>query len=255
MPVEYSRDEEFAVITLNRPEALNALSFDIVNQISDAIDEAAASDARALLFTGAGPKAFCAGADISELIGRSIPDVREGARKGQLTFAKLDELPIPSIACINGFALGGGLELALTCTFRVAISSARMGLPEIKLGAVPGYGGTQRLPRHIGESRAMEMILTGKFINADEAERIGLIQRVFEDELIPNAKNFAREFTKYSLPALRFAREATRRALDVSLDEGLKIEADVNTLSFFLEDAKEGTSAFLEKRPATFVDR
>ena len=130
-----------------------------------------------------------------------------------------------------------------------------MGLPEIKLGAVPGYGGTQRLPRHIGESRAMEMILTGNFINADEAERIGLIQRVFEDELIPNAKTFAREFTKYSLPALRFAREATRRALDVSLDEGLKIEADVNTLSFFLEDAKEGTSAFLEKRSATFVDR
>lgn len=255
MPVEYSRDEEFAVITLNRPEALNALSFDIVSQISDAIDEAAASDARALLFTGAGPKAFCAGADISELIGRSIPDVREGARKGQLTFAKLDELAIPSIACINGFALGGGLELALACTFRVAVSSARMGLPEIKLGAVPGYGGTQRLPRQIGESRAMEMILTGKFIKADEAERIGLIQRVFEDELIQNAKTFAREFTQYSLPALRFAREATRRALDVSLDEGLKIEADVNTLSFFLEDAKEGTSAFLEKRPATFVDR
>lgn len=255
MPVEFSRLDEFAVITLNRPEALNALSFDIVREIGAAIDRAAASDARALLITGAGPRAFCAGADISELIGRSITDVREGARRGQTTFAKLDELPFPSVAVINGFALGGGLELALACTFRVAAPGARMGLPEIKLGLVPGYGGTQRLPRHVGEAKAMELILTGRFADAAEAERIGLISRIVEGDLMAGAVDFARTFSGFSLAALKLAREATRRALDVDLDEGLKIEADLNSLSFFLEDAKEGAAAFLEKRQPTFRDR
>lgn len=255
MPVELARREEFAVITLNRPEALNALSFEIVREIGQAIDEAAASDARAILITGAGEKAFCAGADISELIGRPLTDVREGARRGQTIFAKLDEIPIPSIAVINGFALGGGLELALACTFRVAAPKARMGLPEVKLGLVPGYGGTQRLPRHIGEARAMELILTGRFADAAEAERIGLVSQVIEGDLMAGAMAFARTFTGYSLATLKLAREATRRALDVNLDEGLKIEADLNSLSFFLEDAKEGAAAFLEKRQPTFVDR
>lgn len=255
MPVEFARRDEFALITLNRPEALNALSFDIVREIGAAIDEAAASDARALLITGAGEKAFCAGADISELIGRSVSDVRAGARRGQTIFAKLDELPIPSLAVINGFALGGGLELALACTFRVAAPGARMGLPEVKLGLVPGYGGTQRLPRHIGEARAMELILTGRFADAEEAERIGLVSRVIDGDLMAGAMAFARTFSGYSLATLKLAREATRRALDVSLDEGLKIEADLNSLSFFLEDAKEGAAAFLEKRKPTIQDR
>ncbi len=255
MPVEYARRDEFAVITLNRPEALNALSFQIVQEISDAIDRAAGSDARALLITGAGGKAFCAGADISELMGRSVTEVRAGARRGQTIFAKLDELAIPSLAVINGFALGGGLELALACTFRVAAATARMGLPEIKLGLVPGYGGTQRLPRHIGEARAMELILTGRFVDAAEAERIGLVSQVIDGDLMAGAEAFARTFSGYSLASLKLAREATRRALDVNLDEGLKIEADVNALSFFLEDAQEGTAAFLAKRKPVFKDR
>jgi enoyl-CoA hydratase len=255
MPVEFSRRDAFAVITLNRPEALNALSFGIVREIGDAIDAAAASDARALLITGAGENAFCAGADISELMGRSITDVREGARRGQTTFAKLDELSIPSIAVINGFALGGGLELALACTFRVATAKARMGLPEIKLGLVPGYGGTQRLPRHIGEARAMELILTGRFVHTDEALDIGLISKIIDGDLMEGAEAFARTFSGYSLATLKLAREATRRALDVNLDEGLKIEADVNALAFFLDDAKEGTEAFLSKRLPVFQDR
>lgn len=255
MPVELSRRDEFAVITLNRPEALNALSFEIVEEIGAAIDAAAATDARALVFTGAGERAFCAGADISELMGRSLTEVRAGARRGQLTMAKLDELAIPSIAAINGFALGGGLELALACTFRVATPKARMGLPEIKLGLVPGYGGTQRLPRHIGEARAMELILTGRFVDAGEAARIGLVSQVIEGDLMAGAMAFARTFSGFSLAALKLAREATRRALDVNLDEGLKIEADLNSLSFFLEDAKEGAAAFLEKRQPTFRDR
>lgn len=254
MPVEFARHGAFAVITLNRPEALNALSFEIVAEIADAIDQAAASDARALLITGAGDRAFCAGADISELMGRPLTEARAGARRGQLAFAKLDELPIPSVAVINGFALGGGLELALACTFRVAGPKARMGLPEIKLGLVPGYGGTQRLPRHIGEARAMEMILTGRFVDATEAQAIGLIAQVIEGDLMAGAVAFAETFSGYSLAALKLAREATRRALDVSLDEGLKIEADLNTLSFRLDDAAEGAAAFLEKRQPKFQD-
>lgn len=255
MSVDYARHEEFAVITLNRPEALNALSFEIVAAIGEAIDRAAASDARALLITGAGAKAFCAGADISELMGRTVTEERAGARRGQTTFAKLDELAIPSIAVINGFALGGGLELALACTFRVAAPGARLGLPEIKLGLIPGYGGTQRLPRHIGEARAMDLILTGRFVDAAEAERIGLIAAVIEDDLMAGAQAFARRFTGYSLAALKLAREATRRALDVNLDEGLKIEADLNSLSFRLDDAAEGAAAFLDKRKPAFRDR
>ena len=255
MPVDLTRRDEIAVITLNRPEALNALSFQIVREIGAAIDAAAASDARALVITGTGEKAFCAGADISELMGRAVADVREGARRGQMTFAKLDELSIPSVAALNGFALGGGLELALACTFRVAQPKARMGLPEIKLGLIPGYGGTQRLPRHVGEARAMELILTGRFADAEEALRIGLISRIVEGDLLDGACAFARTFSGFSLAALKLAREATRRALDVGLDEGLKIEADLNALSFFLEDAQEGTTAFLAKRPAVFKDR
>jgi len=160
MAVELTRVEEFALITLNRPDALNALSFELIADLSRAFDEVAKSDARALLITGAGTKAFCAGADIKELTGRSLVAQKEGAEMGQAVFAKLDKLPIPSVAIINGYAFGGGLELALACTFRIATKNAKMGLPEIKLGLIPGYGGTQRLPRAIGEPRALEMIMT-----------------------------------------------------------------------------------------------
>src|SRR5258708_6818270 len=174
MTIELTRVEEFALITLNRPDALNALSFALIRELGRVIDEVAASDARALLITGAGTKAFCAGADIKELIGRSLAAQRQSAEIGQATFARLDRLPMPSVAIINGYAFGGGLELALACTFRIATRNAKLGLPEIKLGLIPGYGGTQRLPRAIGEARALEMIMTGRTADADEAARIGL---------------------------------------------------------------------------------
>ena len=170
MEVELTRDEEFAILTLNRPEALNALSFQILREIGEALDEAARSDARALLVTGAGEKAFCAGADIKELRNRSLTEQTAGAELGDAAFGKLDRLPIPSVALVNGYAFGGGLELALACTFRLAAPKAKMGLPEIKLGLIPGYGGTQRLPRVIGPARALEMILTGRTVEALEAE-------------------------------------------------------------------------------------
>lgn len=254
MSIELSRRDEFAVIKLSRPEALNALNVQMIKDIGAAIYEADASDARAVIFTGAGDKAFCAGADIKELLGRSLIEAKHGAELGQWTFARLDRMPMPSIAAINGYAFGGGLELALACTFRVASTNAKMGLPEIKLGAIPGYGGTQRLPRVVGESRALDMIMTGRTVDAAEAERIGMVNRVADGDTLDAAIEFAREFSGFSLPVLGFAREAVTRASDNPINEGLRIEADLNTLAFQTEDVVEGMNAFIEKRKAEFKD-
>jgi enoyl-CoA hydratase len=254
MPVELTTREDCAVLTLNRPEALNALSFAILREIGAAFDEVAKSKARALIITGAGTKAFCAGADIKEFRGRTLVAQKLGTELGQSTFAKLDTLPIASIAVINGYAFGGGLELALACTFRLATRNAKMGQPEIKLGTIPGYGGTQRLPRVIGEARALELIMTGRTVDAGEAERIGLVNRLVDGDPIAAGLAFAREFTGYSLPVLSMAREAVQRALDVPLNAGLKIEADLSTLSFQTKDADEGAAAFQEKRKPNFRD-
>ena len=248
------RVDELAVVTLDRQKVLNALNFELLRDLGAALDQVASSDARALLITGAGDRAFCAGADIKELMGRSLRATREGTTFGQAILAKLDALPIPSIALINGYAFGGGLELALACTFRLATLAARLGLPEIKLGLIPGYGGTQRLPRLIGEARALEIILTGRTVEAEEAERIGLVNRLVEGDLLEAGKSFAREMTGYSLPALGFARDAVHRGLATSLREGLEIEADLNTLAFQTADASEGMTAFLEKRKPVFRD-
>ena len=254
MPVELTRRDEFAIITLNRPEALNALSFQIVRDIGAALSEVAESDARALLLIGAGDRAFCAGADINELAGRTLSEVKRGAESGQRTFARLDTFPIPSVAIINGYAFGGGMELASACTFRIATPNAKMGLPEIKLGLIPGYGGTQRLPRLIGEGRALELIMTGRTVEAEEAERIGLVSRIVEGDPLDAGMAFAREFSGYSLPVLGFARDAVKRALDLPIYEGLKIEAALNTMSFQTDDSVEGTTAFLAKRKPEFKD-
>ena len=254
MAVELGTRDEFAVLTLNRPEALNALSFKIIEDIGRALDEVAKSKARALIITGAGTKAFCAGADIKELRHRDLSAQKRGAELGQAVFSKLDTLPIASVAVINGYAFGGGLELALACTFRLATKTAKVALPEIKLGLVPGYGGTQRLPRVVGEARALEMIMTGRTVAAEEAERIGLVNRIVEGDPIEAGMAFAHEFTGYSLPVLGFARSAVKRALDVPIHEGLKIEADLSTLAFQTKDAAEGTAAFEEKRRASFID-
>ena len=255
MSVKLTRREEFALITLDRQEALNALSSQVLRELAQAFDEVAASDARALIVTGAGAKAFCAGADIKELVGRTLAQQRRDAAYGQAVLAKLDDLPQPSIAAINGYAFGGGMELALACTFRVAAANAKMGLPEIKLGLIPGYGGTQRLPRVIGEGRALELIMSARTVDAEEALRIGLVHRVTEGEVIAAAIEYARSFSAYGLPALKLARDAVKRALDVPLHEGLKLEADLNTLAFQTEDAAEGMSAFMAKRKAQFRDR
>jgi enoyl-CoA hydratase len=255
MAVKFTRAAEFALVTLDRPEALNALSFAILRELADAFDQAASSGARALLVTGTGDKAFCAGADIKELTGRTLVAQKDSAEFGQAVFAKLDRLPMISVAVVNGFAFGGGLELALACTFRLATRNARLGLPEIKLGLIPGYGGTQRLPRLIGEARALELILTGRAVDAAEAERIGLVNRLIDGDPLEAGMAFARGITGYSLPVLNFARTAVQSAADVPLAEGLKIEAQLSTLAYRTGDAEEGMSAFIAKRKPSFQDR
>lgn len=254
MPVELSWRDEFAVITLNRPEALNALSFQILRDIGAALDEVENSEARALLFIGAGDRAFCAGADIKEFANRPLAQAKRDAEYGQRTFARLDTFPISSVAIINGYAFGGGFELASACTFRLATPNAKMGLPEIKLGLIPGYGGTIRLPRLVGEARALEIVMTGRTVEAEEAARIGMVNRVIEGDPLEAGMAFAREFTGYSLPVLNLARDAVKRALDNPVWEGLKVEADLNTLAFQTEDHVEGTAAFTEKRKPNFRD-
>lgn len=243
---------ECALVTIDRPAALNALSFSLLRDMGAALHDVDASDTRALIITGSGEKAFCAGADIKELTGRTLSEQRRGAELGQAVFAQLDRLRIPSIALVNGYAFGGGCELALACTFRLAVSTARFGLPEIKLGLIPGYGGTQRLPRLIGESRAMEMILTGRTVTATEALQIGLVNRIIDPPLMDAAIGFAREFTGYGSVAVQLARDAVHRALTNTLAEGLRMEADLSTLAYQTHDAEEGMQAFLERRPPIF---
>jgi len=254
MAIHLSHIDEVALITLDRPEALNALSFAQLQDLNRVLDSLANGDARALLVTGSGDRAFSAGADIKELMGRTLVEQRAGAALGQAVLGKLDELSMPSIALINGYAFGGGLELALACTFRLAARTAQLGFPEIKLGLIPGYGGTQRLPRLVGEARATEMILTGRTVDAAEAERIGLVNRLIDGDLTEAGMAFAREMTGYSLPVLNLARDAIRRAPDLPLHEGLKIEADLSTLAFQTEDSVEGMMAFIEKRKPVFKD-
>jgi enoyl-CoA hydratase len=254
MAVELTRRGDAAILTLNRPEALNALSNAIVAEFGRRLDEVAESDARVLLITGAGDRAFCAGADIKELRNRTMMAQRNGSELGQAVLAKLERLPVASIALINGYAFGGGMEIALACTFRLATANAKMGLPEIKLGLIPGYGGTQRLPRLIGEARALEIIMTARTVEAEEALRIGLVNQLIEGDPIEAGMAFAERFTQFSLPALKLTRQAVMRAADTPLHEGLKIEADLSTLAFQTADAEEGMAAFEEKRKPKFRD-
>ena len=255
MIIELTRRDEFAVITINRPDQLNALSFPLVKELGRLLDEVEESDARALLFIGTGTKSFSAGADINELLGKTASEMRTNIGRGQTTFLRLDNLKIPSIAVINGYAFGGGMELACSCTFRLCTPNAKVGLPEIKLGAIPGYGGTQRLPRLIGQTRALEIIMTGRTVEAQEALDIGLVSRIVEgQDPIAGAMEFARTFTKYSLPILYYTRRAVQRAFDQPVSEGIHMEMDLNMQAFASADNAEGVAAFLGKRKPEFKD-
>jgi enoyl-CoA hydratase len=252
--VLYEKRDAIGWVTLNRPQRLNALNSSTMREL-DAIFVEARSDAgvRVLIVTGAGDKAFVAGADINELAELTSMDGRETALYGQSVFAKLETLGKPSIAAINGFALGGGCELALACSLRLASRSAKLGQPEVKLGIIPGYGGTQRLARLCGKGVAHELCLTGEMISAEEAERIGLVNHVYDAaELMPAAEALAKKIAANAPFAVRLTMEAIARGSDMPQAEGLAFEAALFGMCCSTPDMREGTRAFLEKRAARF---
>jgi enoyl-CoA hydratase len=243
-----------ATITFNRPNALNALSGKLLDELSAALDEIEADEAiRVLILTGAGEKSFVAGADITELATFNTLQAKLFSRKGQTIIGRMQELAIPVIAAVNGFALGGGSEMALACDFIYASENAMFGLPEITLGIIPGFGGTQRLPRLVGSSRAKEMIFTGQMIPAAEAEKIGLVNRVLPLEtLMEETLKTARAIAAKGKVSLRAAKQAINSGLNVDLATGCQIEVDAFAICMASEDGREGTRAFLEKRKADF---
>lgn len=257
-PVRVETQEGIRTLTVDRPEKLNALNAAVLETLDALLTEAQnATDLRCLIITGAGEKAFIAGADIGELARLTALDGREHARRGQGLLDRLENLPIPSIAAINGFAYGGGLELALACTLRVASENAKMGLPETSLGILPGYGGTQRLARLLGKAKAAELILTAeKGLAATEAGRLGLVNRVVPPgQALASAMDLARAIAKNGPIACRYALESIRRGVEMPLPEALSFEATLFGLCASTEDMKEGMNAFLEKRPSRFTGR
>jgi enoyl-CoA hydratase len=247
-------EDGIALIKLNRPQKLNALNQQTVRELDDALARAESDAAvRALVLTGEGEKAFAAGADIQELATLDPVAARETSLYGQRVFRRLETLPKPSVAAINGYALGGGLELAMSCTLRVASATARLGQPELKLGIIPGYGGTQRLPRLVGRGRALEMLLTGEPIDAAEALRIGLVNHVVPpEELLPFCRSLLRKMLENGPVAMALAIDAVDRGLGMSLEDGLHYEASGFAISAATEDRTEGMRAFLEKRKPAF---
>jgi enoyl-CoA hydratase len=250
----YEKKENIGLLTINRPEKLNALSNELVEELDRLLDEVENDEKlRVLVVTGAGKKAFVAGADIQELVDRDALVGRRVSRTRQGTFSRIENLPIPVIAAVNGYALGGGLELALACTIRVCSDKAQFGAPEVKLGIIPGDGGTQRLPRLVGLGRAMEMILTGDFIDAQEAHRIGLVNQVIpHDELMEKATELAQKIAKRPPLAVRYAKEAVNRSQEGDTVSGYALESYLHALTCTTEDKREGVQAFLEKRKGTF---
>ena len=249
-------EDRVATIVVNRPEKRNALNSVVRREMVEALDALRYEpEVRVVVITGAGDKAFIAGADIGEFAERTPLEQRE-AMEGRRVFEVIAEYPKPTIAMINGYALGGGCEVALACDLRVAARSARLGQPEIKLGILPGGGGTQRLPRLVGFGRAMLMILTGEMIDAEEAERIGLVDLVVDDQdLASRTYELARTIAGYSPVALKLVKEAVRATLEMPLSAGLRYEREAFITAFASEDKKEGIAAFLEKRAPVFHGR
>ena len=250
----YEVKEGIATITFNRPKALNALNGALLAELSTALDDIAADeDIRALVLTGAGDKSFVAGADISELATFDSLKAKAFAASGHEIIKKLQMLPIAVIAAVNGFALGGGTEIAIACDFIYASENAKFGQPEINLGVIPGFGGTQRLPRLIGTNMAKELIFTGKMLSAAEALQLGLVNKVVpQDTLMEEAVKTASVIASKGKVSLREAKQAINKGMNVDLATGCGIEVDAFALCYASQDAREGTKAFLEKRKAEF---
>ena len=250
----YEKKNSIAYVTVNRPKVLNALNMATMEELRSAYTAIKDDkEIRVAIMTGSGEKAFIAGADIAELSKHHAVSAKEYTHRGQSVLDLIENLGKPVIACINGFALGGGCEIALACTFRLASETAKLGQPEVKLGIIPGYGGTQRLPRLVGKGIAMQLLLAGEMINAQEALRIGLVNEVAAPpDLIPRAEALAQKIIANAPLAVQYAMEAVNRGMDMSLSEGLYLEATLFGICCATEDKTEGTTAFLEKRPAQF---
>ena len=250
----YELTEGIATITFNRPKALNALNGALLGELSHALDEIAADESiRVLILTGAGDKSFVAGADISELATFNSLKAKAFAQRGHRIIDKLQQLPIAVIAAVNGFALGGGTEIAIACDFIYASENAKFGQPEINLGVIPGFGGTQRLPRLIGTNMAKELIFTGKMISAEEALQLGLANKIVTaEDLMNEVMKTAGVIASKGKVSLREAKQAINNGMNMDLASGCSVEIDAFSLCYASPDAKEGTSAFLEKRKAEF---
>ena len=255
--VKYEKKGMIAYVTVDRPKVLNALNTSTWNDLKAAFEDAKAdASVRGVILTGSGDKAFIAGADISELAHLDAYGAEESSRLGQGVLDFIENLGKPVIAAINGFALGGGCETAMACTMRIAAEQARFGQPEVKLGLLPGGGGTQRLPRLVGKGRAMQLILTGETISAHEAYRIGLVNEVVPAEnLIDRAETILKQVAANAPIAVKFSLDAANKGLDSSQSVGLALEASYFGICAASEDKKEGTSAFLEKRAPQFQGR
>ena len=253
----FDRDGAVALLTINRPQVLNALNSATIDELRRAVLDVRHDEAiRVLVITGAGEKSFVAGADINELAVQRPVEGKEHARQGQHVFDLIENLGKPVIAAINGFALGGGCELALACTLRIAASTARLGQPEINLGIIPGYGGTQRLARLVGKGVALDLMLTGRQVEADEALRIGLVNRVVPREsLMADVATLAGELATKAPVAMQYIIESVNRGLEVSFDKAQFLEATLFGLVASTEDMREGTQAFLQKRKPQFKGR
>ena len=255
--VTYEKKGAIAYVTLNRPKVLNALNKTALADLRAAFEDARDdSSLHGVILTGAGDKSFIAGADINEVATDTPVQAEEKTRRGQHLMDLIENLGKPVVAAINGFALGGGCEAALACTIRLAAETAKFGLPEVKLGIIPGYGGTQRLPRLIGKGVALQLILSGAMIDAREAYRIGLVNEVVPNaELIGRAEAILNQLGANAPLSVRYALEAVNKGMETSLAEGLVLESTFVAICTSTEDKKEGTSAFLQKRPPQFQGR
>jgi len=253
----FEKKNSIAYVTVNRPKVLNALNMATMEELRSAFHEIK-NDAsvRVAIMTGSGEKAFIAGADISELAKHNAVSAKEYTHRGQSVLNLIENLGKPVIACINGFALGGGCEIAMACTMRLASENAKLGQPEVKLGIIPGYGGTQRLPRLVGKGVAMQLLLAGEMISAQEAHRIGLVNEVTAPaELIPRAEAIAQKIIANGPLAVQYTMEAVNKGAETTLAGGLYIEAVLFGVACATEDKTEGTTAFLEKRSPQFKGR
>ena len=253
----FETKDSIAYVTINRPKVLNALNSVTMGELRSVFTQLKSDrEVRVVILTGAGEKSFVAGADIGELQRNNPIEAKEYTHRGQAVLDLIENLGKPVIACVNGFALGGGCEIAMACTMRLTSENAKLGQPEVKLGIIPGYGGTQRLPRLVGKGIAMQLLLTGEMISAQEAHRIGLVNEVVPAaQLIPRAEAIAQSIIKNAPLAIQYCLEAVNHGMEMTLMEGLYLEATLFAVSCATEDKKEGTSAFLEKRAANFAGK